>query len=37
VTSSDGRPVPLQMDGDPAGVLPTDLEVVPGGIRVLAP
>jgi len=37
MTSSDGHPVPMQMDGDPAGVLPTDLEVVPGGIRVLAP
>jgi YegS/Rv2252/BmrU family lipid kinase len=37
LTSTDGRPVPLQMDGDPAGVLPAQLEIVPGGIRVLAP
>jgi diacylglycerol kinase (ATP) len=37
LTSADGRPVPLQVDGDPGGVLPGDFEVVPGGIRVLAP
>ncbi len=37
LTSTDGRPVPLQMDGDPAGDLPADLAVVPGGIRVLTP
>jgi diacylglycerol kinase family enzyme len=37
MTSSDGRPVPLQMDGDPAGHLPAEIDVVPGGIRVLAP
>ena len=37
LTSTDGRPVPLQIDGDPAGVLPAELEIVPGGIRVLAP
>jgi YegS/Rv2252/BmrU family lipid kinase len=37
LTSTDGRPVPLQMDGDPAGQLPAELDVVPGGIRVLIP
>ena len=37
VTSTDGRPVPVQMDGDPAGHLPADVEVVPGGVRVLSP
>jgi len=37
LTSTDGRPVPLQMDGDPAGGLPAELDVVPGGIRVLTP
>jgi YegS/Rv2252/BmrU family lipid kinase len=35
--SADGRPVPLQMDGDPAGHLPAEIEVVPGGVRILAP
>ncbi len=29
--------VPIQLDGDPAGHLPADLEIVPGGIRILAP
>jgi YegS/Rv2252/BmrU family lipid kinase len=28
-------PVPVQMDGDPAGHLPVDLEITPGGVRVL--
>jgi YegS/Rv2252/BmrU family lipid kinase len=37
LASSDGRPVPVQMDGDPAGHLPAEVEVVPGGIRVLTP
>jgi diacylglycerol kinase (ATP) len=37
LTSEDGRPVPVQVDGDPAGHLPGDFEIVPGGIRVLAP
>lgn len=37
LTSTDGRPVPVQVDGDPAGHLPGDFEIVPGGIRVLAP
>ncbi|HEX7897560.1 MAG TPA: diacylglycerol kinase family protein [Planctomycetota bacterium] len=37
LTSLDGAPVPLQVDGDPAGQLPADLELVPGGVRVLAP
>jgi len=35
--SADGRPVPVQVDGDPGGHLPGDFEIVPGGIRVLAP
>jgi diacylglycerol kinase (ATP) len=37
LTSADGRPVPVQVDGDPSGHLPGDFEIVPGGIRVLAP
>jgi len=37
LTSSDGRPVPLQIDGDPGGHLPADLEIVPGAIRVAIP
>jgi diacylglycerol kinase (ATP) len=37
LTSPDGRPVPVQMDGDPGGHLPLDAEVVPGGIAVVAP
>ena len=37
LTSGDGRPVPVQVDGDPSGRLPGEFEVVPGGIRVLAP
>jgi diacylglycerol kinase (ATP) len=35
--STDGRPVPVQVDGDPSGHLPGDFEIVAGGIRVLAP
>lgn len=35
--SADGRPVPTQIDGDPAPLLPAEVEVVPRGIRVLAP
>ena len=37
LTSIDGAPVPLQVDGDPGGHLPADLELVPGGVKVLAP
>ena len=37
LTSADGRPVPVQVDGDPGGHLPADFEIVPEGIRVLAP
>jgi len=37
VTSTDGRPVPVQMDGDPAGHLPAEIDVVPGAVRVLTP
>jgi diacylglycerol kinase (ATP) len=37
LTSIDGVPVPLQVDGDPGGHLPVDLELVPGGVKVLAP
>jgi diacylglycerol kinase (ATP) len=37
LASADGRPVPVQVDGDPSGTLPGDFEVVPGGIRMLAP
>lgn len=35
--SADGRTAPVQIDGDPAGFLPADFELVPGGIRVIAP
>jgi YegS/Rv2252/BmrU family lipid kinase len=35
--SADGAPVPIQVDGDPAGHLPGTFEIVAGGIRVLAP
>lgn len=31
------RPLPLQIDGDPAGVAPQEMEIVPGALRVLAP
>jgi len=37
LTSADGRPVPLQVDGDPNGHLPGEFDIIPGGIRVLAP
>ena len=37
LASTDGRPVPVQVDGDPGGHLPGDFEIVPGSIRVLAP
>ncbi len=35
--SGDGAPVPVQIDGDPAGRLPADFEIIPGGVRLLAP
>ncbi len=31
------QPVPVQVDGDPAGVLPLDIEVVPGALRLVVP
>lgn len=31
------RPLPLQIDGDLAGVVPAEMEIVPGALRVLAP
>lgn len=37
LASADGREVPVQMDGDPGGRLPVDLELVPGGIKVVGP
>jgi len=37
LSSPDGHPVPIQVDGDPGGHLPGDFEVVPGALRVLAP
>ena len=33
--SADGRPVPVQVDGDPGGHVPVDWNVRPGGVRVL--
>jgi diacylglycerol kinase family enzyme len=29
--------VPVQVDGDPGGHLPIELEIVPGGITVVGP
>jgi YegS/Rv2252/BmrU family lipid kinase len=37
LTSADGKTVPMQVDGDPGGELPADLEIVPGAIRVAQP
>jgi YegS/Rv2252/BmrU family lipid kinase len=37
LSSADGRRVPLQVDGDPGGQLPADLELIAGAIRIAAP
>jgi YegS/Rv2252/BmrU family lipid kinase len=37
VTVRSACRVPVQIDGDPAGHLPADFEIVPGGISILAP
>ncbi len=37
VQLSSPRPVPLQTDGDSAGMLPATIEVIPGALRLLAP
>ncbi|HZE95948.1 MAG TPA: diacylglycerol kinase family protein [Planctomycetota bacterium] len=37
LSSADGKPVPVQMDGDPGGHLPAEWEIVPGGVRVVTP
>jgi YegS/Rv2252/BmrU family lipid kinase len=37
LASEDGRRVPVQVDGDPAGCLPADFEVIPSAIRLLLP
>jgi len=37
LSSADGRAVPVQVDGDPGGRLPVDLELVAGGINVVSP
>lgn len=37
VRLSSHERVPVQVDGDPGGHLPVDLELLPGGARVLAP
>ncbi len=34
---SDASDVPYQLDGDPGGILPVDVEVLPGRVTVLAP
>lgn len=34
LTSPDAREVPMQVDGDPGGRLPADLEIVPGALKV---
>lgn len=31
------RPLPLQLDGDPAGLAPEDMAIVPSALRVIAP
>ncbi|HVW02620.1 MAG TPA: hypothetical protein VHB77_19850, partial [Planctomycetaceae bacterium] len=30
-------PIPLQVDGDPAGMLPAEFSVLPGALQVYAP
>ena len=35
--STDGRPVPIQIDGDPAGRLPADVAIIPRAARLLGP
>lgn len=35
--SADGRPVAIQVDGDPGGFLPAELEVEPRGVTILGP
>jgi YegS/Rv2252/BmrU family lipid kinase len=37
LASADGRRVAIQVDGDPGGFLPVDLEIEPNGIRILGP
>jgi len=37
LSSADGRPVSLQIDGDPGGFLPAELVIIPGGVKILAP
>ncbi len=37
LVSANGQAVPLQFDGDPGGHTPAELEVMPGGVRILAP
>ncbi|HXX94662.1 MAG TPA: diacylglycerol kinase family protein [Planctomycetota bacterium] len=37
LASANGSPVPIQVDGDPGGHTPADFEVLPGGVRILAP
>ena len=37
LATTDGRSVPLQMDGDPAGHLPARFQILPGALRILAP
>jgi len=35
--SADARAVPTQIDGDPGPSLPAEVELVPGGLRILTP
>jgi diacylglycerol kinase family enzyme len=37
VEAADGASVPVQVDGDIAGTLPLDIEVVVGGLTLLVP
>ncbi|MEX0791694.1 MAG: hypothetical protein WD045_01055, partial [Pirellulaceae bacterium] len=33
----EGIEIPVQVDGDPAGLLPINIEVLPGALRLLVP
>ncbi len=37
ITISSDEPVPYQLDGDPGGQLPLEIEVVPAALRVIVP
>ena len=37
ITSIEGEPIPVELDGDPAGYLPLTLSVIPNRLRVVVP